>query len=71
MTKLAQIYDCLDHIKDQVIAKIYSFGSQKIVEHPIANNLQNERLFLYALRHVVGQTLQRGEDFDSLDVESP
>lgn len=50
----------------------YSFGSQKIVAHAdillkIANNLRNEKLFLYALRHVVGQTLQRGEDFDSLD----
>jgi hypothetical protein len=72
MTKLAKIYDCLDHVKDQVVAKIYSFGSQKIVAHAdiflkVANSLQNEGFPFYALRHVVGLTLQRGEDFDSLD----
>jgi hypothetical protein len=72
VTELAKIYDCQDHVKDQVVAKLYSFGGQKIVAHAdillkIANNVRNERLFLYALRHVVGQTLQRGEDFGSLD----
>ena len=75
VVKLVAIYDCLDHVKGQIIAEIYTgdcFGAQKITERPdiflnIANHLQNKTLFLEALQHVVGQTLQRNEDFDSLD----
>jgi hypothetical protein len=75
LMKLVKTYDCLDHVKSQVTAEVYTgecFGSEAIANHPdiflnIANHLQNKKLFLEALQHVVGQTLAHNQDFGSLD----
>ncbi len=72
---LTRVYDCLNYVKDQLTAEIYTgdcFGREEIAKHPavflkIANRLRNKRLFQVALQHAVGQTLKRNKDLDSLD----
>jgi hypothetical protein len=72
---LTRVYDCLNHVKAQLTAEIYTgdcFEREEIAKHPavflnIANRLQNKRLFQEALQHAVGQTLKHNKDWDSLD----
>jgi hypothetical protein len=72
---LTRVYDCLNYVKDQLTAEIYTgdcFGREEIAKHPavflnIANRLRNKRLFQEALRHAVGQTLQHNKDLDLLE----
>jgi hypothetical protein len=72
LMKLVKTYDCLDHVKSRVTAEVYTGESQAIASHPdiflnIANHLQNKKLFLEALQHVVGPTLAHNQDFGSPD----